>query len=78
VRLQCYCRALQLPGIGRPARKRVNNLGGSCKRYRLELGAGELVKEGYEKWQECLPYGDSDVDLLHRALDSLKFREARQ
>jgi len=39
----------QLLYIGWPPRKEVKNLYGGSKRYRIELGAGKLAKEMYEK-----------------------------
>jgi len=43
----------QLPDIGQLPRKRVKIVGSDSKCYRIDLGAGELVKEVHEKWQEC-------------------------
>jgi len=33
--------------MGQLPRKRVKNIGGNSKHYRIELGAGELVKEAH-------------------------------
>ena len=45
--------------------------GSASKRYRLELGSEDRVKEVFEKWQKwSLKYGN--VRLLQRALDLLE------